>query len=161
MTDLASSGDLKASKRITKAYEVKHAETGTPFSRTSVLSSAIDAPGKHEALAGAVDPNVFATGRVTERPDPSHFLTKHSGIGGNATSLMTEVRTRELCSRACAVARGRLWFAFPGRRGFAERTWGFPPAVAVLPSLPPPLRRRRCFLAHGLLLLAQRFAEEG
>jgi hypothetical protein len=72
--------------------QVKHAETGTPFSRTSVLSSAIDAPGKHEPLSGEVDVNAFATGRRTERPDPHRFLTRHSGIGGNATTLMSEVR---------------------------------------------------------------------
>ena len=99
----AATADLSKSKRITKAYEVKHAETGTPFSRTSVLSSAIDAPGTHEPLAGEVDPNVFATGRRTERPDPKHFLSKHSGIGGNATSLMTEVRS---CVVWCSAAAG-------------------------------------------------------
>ena len=51
----AAALDLPKPKRITKAYEVKHAETGTAFSRSAVLSSAIDAPGRHEALDPAVD----------------------------------------------------------------------------------------------------------
>ena len=75
-------------KSITKAFEVRHAETGTVFSRTSALSSAIDPPGRHEAVKSDVDPNAFAAGKTTEKPDPSRFLTKHSGLGGNATTVV-------------------------------------------------------------------------
>jgi hypothetical protein len=84
-------------KSITKAYEVKHAETGTVFSRSSVLSSAIDPPGRHSVVDAELDLNAFAAGRVTERPDPSKYLTKHSGVGGNATTVMRVTAVRHGC----------------------------------------------------------------
>lgn len=77
---------------ITKGFEVKHSETGTAFSRSAVLSSTIDPPGRHVPLKGTVDENAFAPGKVTARPDPHAYLTKHSGIGGNATTLVSTAR---------------------------------------------------------------------
>lgn len=88
MSSPAPSSPSPGAPSITKAFEVRHAATGTVFSRTAALPSAIDPPGRHERVEADVDANVFSIGKTTAKRDPSRFLTKHSGVGGNATTVI-------------------------------------------------------------------------
>jgi hypothetical protein len=86
------SATAKRKKKITEVKQVKHKQTGTAFSRTVCASAAIMPAGSHPSTNTTVDANAFNPGRVTVRPDPGKYLTKHSGLGGNCTTAMQVVK---------------------------------------------------------------------
>jgi hypothetical protein len=83
---------------ISKKQEVKHTETGSPFSMTMSRSAAVERPGELRAVAasasasagspGKFDDNAFSPGRKTAKPDPRRFLHKHEGWGGTPTATV-------------------------------------------------------------------------
>ncbi|KAA0158954.1 hypothetical protein FNF31_05124 [Cafeteria roenbergensis] len=91
---------------ISKPREVKHKETGSPFSVTRTRRSEIARPGEFvpasaAAAAGAsaagaaapsseFDDNAFAPGRTTMRPSPKKFLRRGGGWGGKPTAAVAK-----------------------------------------------------------------------
>jgi len=71
----------------TKVVQVKHRETGSAFDTTRVASPTVDRAGTHSMAKPGLDAGAFTGFRATSRPSPRHFLTKHTGSGGNATRM--------------------------------------------------------------------------
>jgi Parkin co-regulated protein len=80
---------------ISRRGHVRHVESGTPFDQTRCPAAALLPPGvlaaPAEGAAGAEGAGAgedLRPGRRTVRVDPHEFLQRHSGFGGNNTTLM-------------------------------------------------------------------------
>jgi len=87
---------------ISKTREIKHLETGSPFSMTRTRGAIAARPGDFAPPAAGAsasastsrgadfDADAFSPGRTTGRPTPSSFLRRGQGWGGKATTAVAE-----------------------------------------------------------------------